>query len=106
MKTTARTALLGLLVSASLQSLAWADDPNPGATNPFGPSAPAQNYAPAPSPSGFATIPGSPAPSGAQTAGHVAFDSPPANSAPANSAPANGAPASGDNAQPGQVSYD
>jgi hypothetical protein len=111
MKTTARTALLGLLVSASLQSLAWADDPNPGATNPFGPSAPAQNYAPAPSPSGFATIPGSPAPSGAQTAGHVAFDSPPANAAPGNSAPnnaapASGAPGSGNNSQPGQVSYD
>ncbi len=93
MKTTARTALLGLLVSASLQPLAWADGPNPGAANPFGPST-----------SGFASIPNSPAPAPATQAGHVAFDSPPtpANGNPNNAVPA-GAPASG---QPGVVSYD
>jgi hypothetical protein len=94
MKTIARTALLGLLVSASLQTLAWADDPNPAAANAFAP-----NVTPAASASGKVSLDspptGSPSPQGgAVQAGHVAFDSPP------DSGGATGG------SQPGQVAYD
>ncbi len=68
MKTIARTALLGLLVSASLQTLAWADDPNPAVANPFAP-----NAAPASSQSGKVSLDAAPAAQPARvqpTAGH------------------------------------
>ncbi len=96
MKTTARTALLGLLVSASLQTLAWADDPNPAAAKAFAP-----NFSPAPMTSQAAGV----APNAQQTAGHFAFDSQPAEPAPPAMPQANGASA-GNSQAPGQVAYD
>jgi Right handed beta helix region/Inverse autotransporter, beta-domain len=101
MKTTARTALLGLLVSASLQTLAWAGDPNPTAANPFAPdSAPS----PLTSQGAFAQAP-QPAAGGQPTVGHVSFDSQPAEPAPPALPQSNGG-SGGSSSPPGQVSYD
>ena len=98
MKTTARTALLGLLVSASLQSLTWAGDPNPTAANPFAPdSAPS----PLTSQGAFAQAPKPVQPA----AGHVSFDSPPAEPAPPAMPQSNGG-GGGSSSPPGQVAYD
>jgi hypothetical protein len=104
MKTIARTALLGLLVSASLQTLAWADDPNPAAANVFAP-----NAAPASSQSGKVSLDAAPAAQPARvqpTAGHVTFDSQPLDpSKPATAPQTNGTPVP-NSQEPGQVAYD
>jgi hypothetical protein len=104
MKTIARTALLGLLVSASLQTLAWADDPNPVAANVFAP-----NATPDSTRSGKVALDAAPATPGSgvqPTAGHVAFDSQPADPSATGSGPqSNGSTTPGPQA-PGQVAYD
>ncbi|HET6328964.1 MAG TPA: hypothetical protein VFG04_30045, partial [Planctomycetaceae bacterium] len=103
MKTIARTALLGLLVSASLQTLAWADDPNPPAANVFAPNPTAGS-----TPSGKVSLDAAPAPSPSRvqpTAGHVTFDSQPAD---ASTPPTiqNGQTVAPNSQAPGQVAYD
>jgi hypothetical protein len=102
MKTIARTALLGLLVSASLQTLAWAADPNLAAGNAF-----AQDPPPSPT-----TAPGAGAPissrnSGATQlpAGHVDFNAP-AGSPQSGTSPSSNGTSTTDSQQPGQVAYD
>jgi hypothetical protein len=100
MKTIARTALLGLLVSASLQTMAWADDPNPAAANVFAPNAPPDSTT-----SGKVGL-DSPPSSVQPAAGHVALDSQPSNPSAPPAAPQSNGTTPPNSQAPGQVAYD
>jgi hypothetical protein len=104
MKTIARTALLGLLVSASLQTMAWADDPNPAAANVFAPNAPPDSTPPGKV--GLDSARPAPSSSVQPAAGRVAFDSPPSTGSAPPAAPQPNGTSPPNSQAPGQVAYD